>query len=248
MKNKYSYMIGAPILILVLWFLLTFFKVINPLFLASPQSVFFKLMEFILNGILIYDLIATLIRVLSAFLIALLIGIPLGLLMGYFDKIYYSLEFIVDFFRSLPATALFPLFLLFFGVGDIAKILVASWSASLIILINSLYGARLSKKVLINAAKTMEIKGYSLFKKILFPSALPHIFTGARISISLILAIVVITEMFIGTNVGLGHRILDAQMIYNTPLVYSTIFLVGIIGYLMNRLFISLEKKVLHWS
>jgi ABC-type nitrate/sulfonate/bicarbonate transport system permease component len=228
--NKRIHNIIIPACLIFIWFLVTYFKLVSPLFLASPQNVISQIFTSLADGSLFPDIYYTLYRVAVGFLIAMIIGTPIGLLMGYSPKVYRSLEFIVEFFRSIPATALFPVFLLIFGIGDEAKIAITAWGAGLVIIINSMYGVHLGRELRIKAAKTMKIKGLSLFTKIIFPEALPQILTGYRVAISLSLVIVVVTEMFIGTQHGLGHRIIDAQLVYNTSDMYAGILVTGIIG------------------
>lgn len=247
MENK-KYLILGPIIILLIWQTASFLHLINPIFLPSPIKVFLTFFQELASSSIWVDIFYTLYRALFALLLGLIIAVPLGLLMGYFDKIYSSLEFVIEFFRATPATSLFPLFMLFFGIGDLSKIMLAFWATSFIVVIYSMYGVRYGKKLRLDVAKVMRIKGASLFKKFIFPEALPHILTGTRIAMSNVLIIVVVTEMFIGTNVGIGHRIIDNQMIYRIPEMYSAILLIGIIGYVLNKLFIRYEKRIVHWS
>jgi len=247
MKNKKIYYFIVPLIIIMIWAILSNLKIISPLFLSTPQAVFLEIIRLFSSGEIINDILFTLYRTFIGFLIACIIGIPIGLLMGYYDKIYHSLEFIVEFFRSIPATALFPLFILSFGIGDSSKIALTAWAAGLILIINSMYGVHLGKELRIKSAKTMKISGFNLFKKIIFPEALPQIFSGMRIAISLSLVIVIVTEMFIGTNFGLGHRIINAQLVYRISEMYATILITGILGFLINKGFILVEKKIVHW-
>jgi len=248
MKNKKLYYIIVPLIILAVWAILSNLKIISPLFLPTPQAVFLEIGTLFATGVIVPDIFYTLYRVFLGFIIACLIGIPLGLLMGYSDRIYYSLEFIVEFFRSIPATALFPIFILFFGIGDQSKIALTAWAAGLVLIINSMYGVHLGKELRIKSAKTMQISGFTLFQKIIFPEALPQIFTGMRIAVSLSLVIVVVTEMFIGTNFGLGLRIIDAQLVYKIPEMYAAILITGVLGFLINKGFIFAERKTVHWK
>jgi NitT/TauT family transport system permease protein len=248
MKNKKLYYIAIPLFIRIIWAIFSNLKFISPLFLSTPQSVFLEIINLFSSGVIIPDILLTLYRVLAGFIIACLIGIPLGLLMGYSDRIYYSLEFVVEFFRGIPTTALFPLFLLFFGIGDLSKIALTAWAAGLVLIINSMYGVHLGKELRIKSAKTMRMSGFSLFQKIIFPEALPQIFGGMRIALSLSLVIVIVTEMFIGTKFGLGHRIIDAQLVYRIPEMYATIFVTGVLGFLINKGFIFSEKIIVHWK
>lgn len=248
MKNKKLYYFLIPIILLCLWQVISYFKLVSPLFVASPYDVFTHLVDSFQNGSILQDIGHTLYRVLVGFMLAAIIGVPLGLLMGYSSKIYNALEFTVEFFRGIPTTALFPLFLLVFGIGDEAKFAVTAWGAGLVILINSMYGVHLGKELRVRVAKTMKVKGFELFRKVIFPEALPQIFSGFRVAISLSLIIVIITEMFIGTNAGLGKRIIDAQLVYQTADMYGAILMTGALGFILNKVMMFVENKVVHWK
>jgi len=248
MKNKKLYYILIPVLLLCIWQIISYFKLVSPLFLASPYDVFVHLISSFEDGTIWTDIGHTLYRVVIGFGIAAIIGVPLGLLMGYSSRVYNALEFTVEFFRGIPTTALFPLFLLIFGIGDQAKFAVTAWGAGLVILINSMYGVHLGKELRVRVAKTMKVKGFELFSKVIFPEALPQIFSGFRVAISLSLIIVIVTEMFIGTDAGLGKRIIDAQLVYQTANMYAAILMTGILGFILNKLMLFVENKMVHWK
>lgn len=235
------------LLILVAWLIITNCKLINPLFLPTPQQVAISLIESMSYKDIWRDLGFTLYRAFTALALGIFVGVPLGLLMGYFDRLYTSCEFIIEFFRSTPATALFPLFLLLFGIGDLAKIALVFWAIIFIIIIHSIYGVRLGKQSRYRVAKVMGYSGFSLFYKFIFPEALPQILAGLRIALSNSLIVVVVTEMFIGTQIGLGKRIIDSQMVYKIPDMYAAIILLGSVGYILNKLFSKEEKRTVHW-
>lgn len=247
MNNRIYHILG-PVIIVAIWFAITSFDLVSPLFISSPIEVIKQLTYLFVNDKLLVDVHYTLYRVLVGFIIAIIVGTPIGLVMGYSKRVYHSLEFVVEFFRSIPVTALFPLFLIVFGIGDEAKIAVTVWGAGLIIIINSMYGVHLGRELRIRAAKTMKVSGFQLFSKVIFPEALPQIMSGYRVALSISLVIVVVTEMFIGTNYGLGHRIIDAQLVYKIPDMYGAILLTGALGYLLNKILILIEKKVVHWK
>ena len=250
MKKISTYLtyIVAPLSIVVLWFVLTQFKIVSPIFLPKPYEVVISFYKTIIDGTLPIDIWYTLYRVFFGFSIATIIGVPVGLLMGYSRRVYNSLEFVVEFFRAIPATALFPLFLLIFGIGDDAKIGISAWGAGLVIILNSMYGVHMSKELRLRAAKVMKVKGFDLFRRVIFPEALPQIFTGFCVALSLSLVIVVVTEMFIGTNHGLGHRIIDTQLLYKVDEMYMAILVTGVIGFSLNKVLQKIESNVIHWK
>jgi len=247
MKTK-KYIIIGPLLLILVWAVVAQLGLIDKFFLPDPFTTIGKLAELVWSGVILGDLISTLERVILAFLIALVVGLPLGLLLGRTEKIYRSVEFIIDFFRSTPATALFPLFLLIFGITDKSKIAVAAFAAMLLIIFNTAYGVMHAKKSRVLAAQIMGATKTQVFRWILFWESLPQTFIGLRSAVSMSLVIIIVTEMFIGTTSGLGRRIIDSQITYEIPTMYAVILLTGIIGYLLNLLFIMIEKRFLHWS
>jgi NitT/TauT family transport system permease protein len=244
---KLNKLIGV-IILLLLWFVLSAFHIVDAFFLPGPQTVLMELLRLLITGTLNADIIATLARVASAFAIAITIGIPTGLILGASVKAYEGSEFVIDFFRSIPATAIFPLFLLIFGIEDSSKIAVAAFGALLLIIFNTAHGVMNSKKARIEAAKLMGASKFQIFKEIMLWESLPQTFIGLRTSLSLTLIVIIVTEMFIGTQFGLGRRIIDFQYTYSIAALYATIILTGIIGYLLNQMFALLEKKVVHWN
>lgn len=186
-------------------------------------------------------------EILGRFGLAAIVGIPLGLLVGRSQVIARATQPTVDFFRSIPSTALFPLFLFLFGLGDTAKIAIVIYSCSLIILVNTAYGARQVKAPRLLSATVMGASPWDSFWRIVVPESAPGILAGLRIALSLSFVLIVVTEMFIGTTVGLGYQIINSQMVYRIPDMYSGIALAGVVGYLGNLALLTLEKRHLHW-
>jgi sulfonate transport system permease protein len=183
-----------------------------------------------------------------SFVVAVFLGWPIGLVLGMNRKVYKSCEFVIDFFRSTPATALFPLFLLIFGISDVSKIAAATFASFLIIVFNTAYGVMHSKRSRILAAEIMGASKIQIFKSILFWESLPQTIIGFRTAVSLSLVVIIVTEMFIGTNIGIGHKIIDFQYTYDVKSMYAVILLSGLIGYLSNLFFVLVEKKFVHWT
>jgi acyl-CoA synthetase (AMP-forming)/AMP-acid ligase II/ABC-type nitrate/sulfonate/bicarbonate transport system permease component len=238
----------GPLALLLIWYLISTFQWVNPFFLPTPWNVFLELKELLFSQGVYPHLGKTLYRMFSGYLLAIFLGIPLGIVVGYWEKAYNSLEFLIEFFRGFPATSLFPLFMLAFGIGDAAKIAIVIFSCSLVITINTLYGVRNSSKTRQMVAETMKASKTYIFSRVILPDALRYVTAGLRTALSLTLIIVVILEMFIGTDKGLGHLIYNAHMTYQIPQMYATIVITGLIGYGMNKGFIRLEEEVIHWG
>lgn len=247
LNNKILSYLVIPVLLFIIWYAIYIFRIFNPLMFPNPFNIMLEFFRLFSDNEILFDITRTLWRVIGAIIIGSLIGVPLGLLFGYFKRLYAMFGFVIDFFRSIPATALFPLFMLFFGIGNLSKIALTSWMISLIILVNTAYGVRHSNKSYLKMAKVYDVKKSYLFTNIIFFGAMPHIFSGLRIGVSLALIIIIVTEMFIGAVNGLGNAILNAQLIYDIPKMYAIIILTGVIGYFLNKIFLFIEKKQIHW-
>ena len=240
-------LVGA-IAFLLIWWLCTTLKLIDPFLLPTPQAAAKAMWTGLSNGTLSLDMIITIRRTIYAFLIAVLICVPLGLILGSSERLYSSCEFVIDFFRSTPASALFPLFLVILGVGENTKIAVAAFGAGLLILFNTAYGVMNARKVRQAAARVMGASSLKILYGVTLLESLPQTFVGMRSGISFSLVIVIVAEMFIGSTDGLGQRVINAQMIFNMPEMYATIFSAGALGYGLNLLFILTERHFIHWG
>jgi ABC-type nitrate/sulfonate/bicarbonate transport system permease component len=240
-------LLGTTILLLF-WVLVTSTGLIRPLFLPSPPAVFKRLGELVLSGEIVLDLWQTLWRTLAGFLLGSVLGIAAGLVMGYYRAIYGLLELPVDFFRSIPATALFPLFIVMFGLGDEVKVFIAAWSSSMVVLINTIYGIRSVSQVRLMVATLRRASFARRFYAVVIPSALPYIFAGLRIALSLALVVQIVAEMFLGSNGGLGHRIFNASSMFDMETAYAAVVVVGALGFTLNKAVLMAEARVIHWS
>jgi acyl-CoA synthetase (AMP-forming)/AMP-acid ligase II/ABC-type nitrate/sulfonate/bicarbonate transport system permease component len=238
----------GPLALVAVWLLVTVTKLVDPFFLPTPVTVG-KQLAILLSKAETYEhIVMTFYRMMAGYAIAVGIGVPLGIVLGYWENIYESVEFIIDFFRSFPATAMFPLFMLAFGLGDGSKIALVVFGCALLILVNTTYGVHGGSRTRKMVAETMKASETYIMAKVVLPEALPQIAAGLRLALSLSLIIVVVLEMFIGTTRGLGYLIYNSHMTYQIPDMYAYIVLAGLIGYFINQGFVKLEDKVIHWA
>ncbi|CAN7188372.1 ABC transporter permease [Variovorax sp. LjRoot290] len=249
-KSSWSKWLPAigPIVLFILWDLVVRLGFIKPILLPTPADTIAALVTGLAGGPLLMDFAVTVWRTLQAFLIAAAIGVPLGVLLGSNEKAYRSVEFLIDFFRSTPSSALIPLFLLIFGVSDVNKVAIAAFGALLIVVFNSAYGVINARKQRVMAARVMGASRWQIFKDVLVWESLQPSFVGLRSAVSMALVIVIVAEMFIGSDNGLGHRIIDAQQVLNVKSMYAAILAAGALGYALNILFLLAERRIVHWS
>lgn len=238
----------GPLALFIVWDIVVRAGMIRAILLPPPLATLETLVTGLMGGALLLDFAVTVWRTVQAFLIAAVVGVPLGVLLGSNEKAYRSVEFLIDFFRSTPSSALIPLFLLIFGVSDINKVAIAAFGAFLIVIFNSAYGVINARKQRVMAAKVMGASRWQIFKDVLVWESLQPTFVGLRSAVSMALVIVIVAEMFIGSDNGLGHRIIDAQQVLNVKTMYAAILAAGGLGYALNVLFLVAERKIVHWS
>lgn len=170
----------GPLIILCIWQIVAICGLWSPIFISSPGKVFTTMLTLMMPGAtsMLPDLAQTIYRTLFGISVAVAVGMPVGLLMGISRRVTDSLEFVIDFGRSLPATALIPLFVFFFGIGDGAKISLVSLSCALVIILNAMYGVSHASPTRRMVARTMGVTGLRLFRSVILPDALPQILVG----------------------------------------------------------------------
>jgi ABC-type nitrate/sulfonate/bicarbonate transport system permease component len=233
--------------LLGLWAAVTALHLIDAIVLPSPASVV-RVVPRMLQERLLADVALTLGRVLGALAIACAFGIPLGLYLGYHRGMYQVIESPLHALRSIPASALFPLFLIVIGVGEKSIVALAAYPSLLVILVNSVSGATLANKRRLYQAQLLGLNAFDTITEVLFYEALPNIFDGVRTAVSYALMLVIAVEMFIGLGErGLGRGIYEYQSTYRIPETYGAIIVAGLIGILLNAVVSQLERRMLRW-
>jgi NitT/TauT family transport system permease protein len=240
--------LAGPVAFVALWWAVSASHVVRAVLLPSPFATLGYLGSQLIGGTLAADALITLSRTLTAFAIGAALGVPVGIFFGSNERLYRSIEFLIDFFRSTPASALIPLFILFFGITDINKVAIAGFSVFLIVTFNSAYGVMNARKSRILAAKVMGASRFAIFRDVLIFESLPQTFVGLRNGISTALVIVVVAEMFIGSDQGLGHRIIEGEQVLHVTDMYASIIMAGLLGYFLNVAFMLADKRFIHWS
>jgi NitT/TauT family transport system permease protein len=238
----------APMaLLLAVWAAVAGFRLVDSIVLPAPWSVA-RAVAGIFRDRMVTDVALTLGRVFAALAIASAVGIPLGLFLGYRKRWYQMVEGPLHALRSIPASALFPLFLIFVGVGETSIVALAAYPSLLVILVNTVTGATLANKRRLYQAKLFELSAYETITEILFYEALPNIFDGIRTAASYSMVLVIAVEMFVGLGEhGLGRAIYEYQATYRIPEAYAAVLLAGTIGILLNLGVNRAQNRMLRW-
>jgi ABC-type nitrate/sulfonate/bicarbonate transport system permease component len=185
-------------------------------------------------------------RLAAGFAIAAAIGIGIGLLIGASRAARRTLEPFLEFTRAIPAIAVVPAAIIVLGLGDASRIAVIAFGLCFPILVNTAEGVRAIPPEVRDTASMLHVGRLERVWRIYFPAALPSIMAGLRIAVSIGLVLVVVSE-FVGEGNGLGHWILVQQSLFNVPELWAGILFLGLLGYVLNRLFLVVERRVLAW-
>lgn len=233
-----------PITIIAVWWFTSSGS--TSAFFPSLQRIMETFVDTWFSERMFTDVFPSMWRFLLALVIALVLGIALGTLLGLSATTRNAVQPLLDFFRALPKPAILPIAIVAFGVGDSMKIFIIAFGAIWPILLNTIDGVRGVDSLLKDMSKVYGMTMWQRIWQIVLPSASPQIFVGIRISLAIGLILMVVSEMVASTN-GLGYFVLLSQQTFAIPEMWAGIILLGIIGYLVNYLFVRVESRVLAW-
>ncbi|MEV4169586.1 ABC transporter permease [Nonomuraea sp. NPDC049709] len=192
------------------------------------------------------NLLPSLGRMFSGWVLAALIGVLLGMLLGRSRTATDYVNPLIEFGRSIPPPLLLPVFLVLFQAGLSTQLATIVFGVIWPVLLNSIDGARSLDRTYLETAAVFNLTVQQRLWVVLLPAASPKIFAGLRLSLSLALILMVITELIGGTN-GIGYQLLQAQRSFDGAGVWAAIALLGVLGYVVNSLFVLAERRVLVW-
>ncbi len=245
---RYCYQLLFVVALLISWELTYRLLLAESVFFPSALLCLQEAFRLVLDPAFQSDILVSFYRIVSSSVLALLIGFGAGFLLGVYPFLYRSVEGVLDFLRSIPATAFFPLFLLFFGAGDESKIFLATFSASLILIFHVAASLVHEGQERRKALQFMGASKWQLIWHLHIWESFSGLLLGARQALSIATVIIIVSEMFIGSNAGVGKRLVDFQISYETEAMYAAIFVCGCIGYVLNLSLAFLESRLSYRS
>ncbi|MCH1958576.1 ABC transporter permease [Romboutsia hominis] len=246
-KNKVIKTSISIIILVLIWSIVTKMDIVSSYILPSPSKVLDSLLKMIKSGEIFEDIYISYIRVLKGFFIATLLAFLLAMVRVILPKFNDYYENIVQFLKNVPPLSLISLLILWFGIGETTKIGIIVLTAFFPIYLNTVKGFVSCDKKLLEVG---EIYGYSKvnsFFKIRIPYAISDILVGMRIGLGYSWRAIISAEM-IAASTGLGHMILFAQQMSRTDKVIVGILVIGVVGYITDRLFALIIDKALKGS
>jgi ABC-type nitrate/sulfonate/bicarbonate transport system permease component len=209
-------------------------------FSGSPATLF-------LTDAAIGNILPSLGRMALGFAGGALAGVLLGLAIGLSARVYDYLDGVLQFLRAIPPPALVTVFLVVFGFGMRMQLAFIVFSIVWPVLLNTADGARSVEPLHLQTCQAFRLSRAERLLRVVVPSALPKMFAGLRLALSLSLIVMVFSELLPGTTNGIGFQLTDAYSTFDLPAMWAGIVLLGILGYLLNELFLVVERRVLAW-
>lgn len=218
----------------------------NTLF-PAPLAVVVAAWQLLRDGSLLDNTLASLGRVVSGFLLGVALAIPAGFLMGWYRLARGLVEPWVQFLRTVPPLALIPLVIVVLGIGEDAKVFVIFLAAFLSCVLASYQGVRNVDNTLVNAARVLGAGDWTIFRRVVVPASLPFIFVGMRVALGSSWATLVASELIAAPS-GLGRMMQVATQFLQTDRIMVGIFMIGLLGFLMDRLLLWAERRLTAWQ
>jgi len=232
--------------ILALWEAAPRLGLVNPHFLSPVSQVVTTLWQMTASGAIAKHALISLTRIAEGLGVSIALGVPLGLLTGWYRGFERAVDGPLQFGRQISAIALFPVFILLFGIGEVSKVVIIFWASVWPVLLNTTTGVKGIDPVLLRSARSMGATGLVLFRKVILPAAAPSIFTGVRLGAAYAFMVLVAAEM-IGANSGLGFLVLYSQEVFRIPDMYAAIIALAAFGLALNKLLLVLERHATRW-
>lgn len=243
-----SLTLGLPLMLAfcALWEIAPRAGWMNPIFFPPLSVVLAALWDLAASGQLAGHLGISLQRAAVGFGLAVVVAIPLGFLMGRYAIFEKVTDLLVQTLRNTSQFALLPVFVLLLGIGEASKIAITFYAAVFFLLINTIVGVKSVDPLLLKAARSMGTSDWDLFRKVIFPSAIPSIVAGARLGVKASLFSVIAAEMLAARS-GIGFLIQHSQLMLQSANMYAGIITLTAVGLVVNYGLVAMERKATHW-
>ena len=239
--------VALPLAVIALWQGLFQLGLIRPILLPPPTKVGAAFLELALSGDLFRHVAISLVRVLEGFGIAAVTGLLLGLGIGLSKRIDRATDLFIQLVKPIPPIAWIPLAILWFGIGEAAKVYIIFLGAFFPILVSTIDGIRQTDHRFVELARILEVPRRRFIARVVLPGALPAIMTGLRVGIMVAWMCVVASEL-IAASSGIGYLIMDARQLSQTDVVLVGMITIGAMGKLLDTMLKAMERRLITWK
>jgi NitT/TauT family transport system permease protein len=241
-------LIALPwLLVIGLWYAIAFSGLINPALVPTPDRVARRFWELLTTARLPLDILMSTQRVVIGVALGIVAAVPVGFLLGWYRNVLTFIDPLMNFFRALPPIALIPLVIVYFGIGELAKIVVlfyASFFAGVIVMYEGI--AQISP-IYVRVSRTLGATDLEIFRKVIVPLTVPHLLTALRVALGVAWATLVASEL-IAAQQGLGALIQNASSFFQLDIIYVGIICIGLIALAMDLILRAVAKRLVAWQ
>jgi ABC-type nitrate/sulfonate/bicarbonate transport system permease component len=234
----------APVGLFVLWEVLADVHVIDTRFFPAPSSIAGTFKTLIMNGQLLANTTISLERLFFGFLLGAIPGLIIGLTMGLYRPVRALVEPLIQGTYPIPKSAILPLILLIFGLGEPSKIVMVAIGVFYPVVINTVSGVLQIPKIYLDVGHNFGANRWNMFTTIALPGALPFIMTGVKLGAGLGLILIAIAEM-IGAQSGLGYMIWNAWQILSVNTMYVGLIMIALVGFALTAILNEVERLLI---
>ena len=236
----------SPLLLLLVWQAASSSGLVSPQTLASPLRILSTAVGLTADGTLPRNLLVSLVRAGSGLAIALVAGVALALVAGLSRRGEEAIDAPMQMLRTLPALALVPLFILWFGIGELPKVALVALGSTIPIYLNLYKGIRSIDPKLLEMGRTLGLSRTQTIRQIVLPGALPDLLTGLRFAVGISWLMLVVAEQ-VNANSGIGHMMTDAEDFLRTDIILVGLLVYALLGLLSDGIVRVLERTLLAW-
>jgi NitT/TauT family transport system permease protein len=241
-----GFMLTPWIVILAVWYVVAYSGLVNPALLPKPHVVFEKGLE-LARERLPMDIWMSTQRVFLGVTLGIVAAVPVGFLLGWYKGVRTFVDPVINFFRALPPIALIPLVIVYFGIGETAKVAIlfyASFFAGVIVMYE---GIAQINPIYVRVARTLGAHDLEIFRKVIVPLAVPHMLTALRVALGVAWATLVASEL-IAAQQGLGALIQNASNFFQLDIIYLGIICIGFIALAMDTVLRVIARRLVSWQ
>src|SRR3954465_10043401 len=232
---------------IAIWYAVRWSGLVNASLIPPPHQVASKFLELLLREGLLFDIYASTRRVFLGVMLGILAAVPVGFLLGWYRSARTFADPMINFFRALPPIALIPLVIVYFGVDEIAKLVIlfyASFFAGVIVMYE---GVSQITPLYVRVSQTLGAGEFEIFRKVIIPLTVPHILTALRVALGVAWATLVASEL-IAAQQGLGALIQNASAYFLLDVIYVGIICIGLIALLMDLALRRASARLVAWQ
>jgi NitT/TauT family transport system permease protein len=238
----------AVVVFLIFWEIAPRVGIADHQFIPTLSEVLATIWKLAVKGELFIHIGVSLERALVGFVLASSIAIPLGFFLGgWFKKFEELLDPLLQLLAQVNPFSVFPIFILLFGIGEVAKVSIIFWVCVWPVLFNTISAVKNIDPLYLKAARAMGTSKWVLFWKVVIPGAAPTLFTGIKSGAGIAFFMLIAAEM-IGASAGLGWLVLNSEVNYQITRLFAAAVTIAILGIGINNLIIYIEKKVITWK